>query len=238
MSVLTFCERALDKAGFVRMALRVRAANWIEAETRLLPLLVDRERVAIDVGAADGFYSWHLKRLARDVIAFEPNPRSAASLRKMVPRLDVRELALSNTKGSTSLRVPISGRVAASGWGTIHVDNDFSEISPDALESFMVQTARLDDLELMNVGFIKIDVEGHEKEVLEGAYGLLARDRPALLVETSGRVRGNDPGAVCKILQGLGYATLHLRDKINLATIDEVPPQQSAINLIALPRCR
>jgi len=43
---------------------------------------------------------------------------------------------------------------------------------------------------------------------------------------------------VCKILQGLGYATLHLRDKINLATIDEVPPQQSAINLIALPRCR
>src|SRR5262245_6830284 len=170
LSVLNFCERALDKAGFVRMALRVRAANWIEAEAGLLPWLVDRERIAIDVGAADGFYSWHLKRLARDVIAFEPNPRSAAGLRRMAPHLDVRELALSNTKGSTILRIPISGRVAASGWGTIHVGNDFSEISPDALESFTVQTVRLDDLELRNVGFLKIDVEGHEKEVLEGAY--------------------------------------------------------------------
>ena len=46
-----------------------------------------------------------------------------------------------------------------------------------------VKVVRLDDEGLGNVGFMKIDVEGHEYEVIDGARALLARCRPNLLVE-------------------------------------------------------
>ena len=46
-----------------------------------------------------------------------------------------------------------------------------------------VATSRLDDFELGDVGFVKIDVEGHELAVLQGATDLLKAQRPTLMVE-------------------------------------------------------
>jgi hypothetical protein len=45
----------------------------------------------------------------------------------------------------------------------------------------------LDNFELEDVGFIKIDVEGHELSVLQGGQSLIARDRPILFVEIERR---------------------------------------------------
>jgi len=235
---LTLCERVLCRLGLDRLALRVRAMEFWrngEPEVRLLPLLVDPRRTAVDVGASNGFYLWHLMRLAAKVVAFEPNPRSLAELQKAAPGWDIRQLALSREKGTTVLRIPVSRNFALTGWGSIHAGNEFSEISVDATQSFTVETARLDDLGLVDVGFIKIDVEGHENEVLQGALTLLARDRPNVLVEVSGETRGNDPGAVCATLRSLGYTTLYLRDGTSLAAIDAVPAGTSAVNIIAIP---
>src|SRR5262249_30908475 len=47
----------------------------------------------------------------------------------------------------------------------------------------MVETIRLDDLDVDNVGVIKIDVEGHELNVLRGAEDLVRRWLPILIVE-------------------------------------------------------
>jgi hypothetical protein len=60
-------------------------------------------------------------------------------------------------------------------------------------------------MKLESVGFIKVDVEGHELAVLLGARKILERDRPAILVEAEERHR---PGAVQSIrdlLTPLGY---------------------------------
>jgi hypothetical protein len=46
-----------------------------------------------------------------------------------------------------------------------------------------VDTIRLDDLDVADVGLVKIDVEGHELAVLRGAEGLVRRWRPTLVVE-------------------------------------------------------
>jgi hypothetical protein len=69
----------------------------------------------------------------------------------------------------------------------------------------VVRRERLDALGLGPVGFIKMDVEGHEAAALAGAEALLRRDHPALLVEMEERHR---PGGVAQTtvwLQGLGY---------------------------------
>ena len=44
-------------------------------------------------------------------------------------------------------------------------------------------TSRLDDFNLTDVGFVKMDVEGHELAVLQGASRLLETQRPTVLVE-------------------------------------------------------
>src|SRR5947208_1003151 len=50
-------------------------------------------------------------------------------------------------------------------------------------DEFEVETRRIDDYDMPDVGFIKIDVESHELAVLEGAAATLARHTPNLLIE-------------------------------------------------------
>src|SRR5205823_431391 len=69
-----------------------------------------------------------------------------------------------------------------------------------------VPVKKLDDYRFDQVGFIKIDVEGHEQAVIEGAFETIARSKPVILVEVE---EGRNPGAVARMqtaLAKLGYA--------------------------------
>jgi hypothetical protein len=59
------------------------------------------------------------------------------------------------------------------------------------------------------LGFIKIDVEGHEHAVLRGAAASIMRHRPVLLVEIESR-HGSDIEAIFAMLIGLGYRAFAL----------------------------
>src|SRR5690242_3658822 len=61
-----------------------------EYELRVLHRHVPRDRVAIDVGANDGVYAYHLSRYARSVVAFEPNPHFNRALRFLPRNVAVR----------------------------------------------------------------------------------------------------------------------------------------------------
>jgi FkbM family methyltransferase len=224
--------------GLQQAALRARAIHFWrngEPEVRLLPLLVDPHRTAVDIGAANGVYSWHLMRLTNDVVAFEPNPQSFEALRKAAPNLKLHRTALSEKPGTAMLRVPLSRNVAATGWGTIHPGNDFREISPDGIQTFEVDVATLDAIGLQDVGFIKIDVEGHELEVIKGGTELIKNQRPKLLIEVGGAIRGNDSSAVFATLRDLGYVSLRLRNGLSIECIDLLPRGHASMNIIAIP---
>jgi hypothetical protein len=69
---------------------------------------------------------------------------------------------------------------------------------------------RLDDFGITNCSFIKIDVEGHEEAVLDGASTLIAAQRPALMVELNEHF---NPGVVKRLAAryaALRYAGLFL----------------------------
>ncbi|MEQ8247918.1 MAG: FkbM family methyltransferase [Alphaproteobacteria bacterium] len=151
-----------------------------EAEMRLLPFLVDRNRNAVDAGANKGTYSFVLGQLARTVYAYEPNPKMFAVLQRTAGRNVVASpLALSNQTGVVEFRVPRYGKGSYSNQGgtlsAIKVNDDYAALP--------VNAERLDALGLTDIGFIKIDVEGFETEVLEGAREIIARDRPTLMIE-------------------------------------------------------
>ena len=201
----TFEERL--KALFIPPSLYIRykvAKEHLrgESELRLLSCLVDRTRNAVDAGANKGTYSFVLSRLARLVYAFEPNPKMFAMLRRTVGRnILLSPLAFSNRTGAAEFRVPRYGKGRYSNQGgtlsTVKVSDDYAALQ--------VQAERLDALNLKDVGFIKIDVEGFEAEVLEGARSLIARDRPTLMIEIEEKhTRIPIETALCEVL-ALGY---------------------------------
>jgi FkbM family methyltransferase len=153
--------------------------------------------VGVDVGAAEGVYTLGMLVSNRggDVHAFEPNPDEARVLRRMAvtyPRLQVHEVALSDTSGTAEFRIPIVGGTRMSGLGSL--GGAVTDIG-DEVEVLTVTVARLDDelAEAPRVDVVKIDVEGLEDSVLDGADAVLRRHRPSLLIEMEQRHRGNDP---------------------------------------------
>jgi FkbM family methyltransferase len=166
-----------------RLYVRYKAAReWRrgEPEFRLLPLLSDRQRNAVDAGANKGTFTYEMSRRARHVFAFEPNPKMFAVLRRTAGRnVTVFDMALSNTSGTAELRIPRYGKGSFSNQGaslsTVKVSDDYASVS--------VSAKRLDDFGLADIGFLKIDVEGFEQEVIDGARAVIARDRPTLLIE-------------------------------------------------------
>jgi FkbM family methyltransferase len=116
------------------------------------------------------------------VHAFEPNPSVYAILKRRVDglggRVTTHSVALSNATGGTELRIPNRGL------GFVHSRASLNGVAvTENYTGTLIQTARLDDLDIANVGFIKIDAEGSERQVIEGAAETIRRDRPNLLIE-------------------------------------------------------
>src|SRR5215467_294465 len=145
-----------------------------EPELTILTKLVRRGGTAVDVGANQGFFAYALAELADRVVAFEPNPDYALFARVMLRgRAAVHRLALADKPGRATFHVPIDHdgtvlHLAGSLKGT------HGQFPRERTYDVVVRT--LDSFGLADVRFIKIDVEGSEREVLDGARITIARD--------------------------------------------------------------
>lgn len=206
---LTFEERL--KEWFVPPSLYIRSLyrremKRGERELHVLPQLVQKDKLALDIGANKGVYSYALLMLSAGVHAFEPNPKTRRVLQSWAAnRVTIHDIALSDNSGEATLFIPIGGKGRYS--------NQRASLSRENADKFgevHVKTARLDDLNLSNVGFMKIDVEGFEQEVVEGARETLKRERPTMLIEIEERrtkrpieedvARIEAHGYTCKVL--------------------------------------
>lgn len=179
-----------------------------EAELRILPFLVDPTRMAVDAGANKGVYTYWLERFSAHVHAYEPNPKMFGVLKRGVgAKATVHFAALSDQAGEFALRIPktAKGRYSNQGASLNHdkVGDSYGEV--------VVQTRRLDDEGLDDVGFIKIDVEGHEMAVLDGALETIKRCRPTLLIEMEQQHTGRPIAIDLKRVTDLGYRMLFLQ---------------------------
>ncbi|HYX04952.1 MAG TPA: FkbM family methyltransferase, partial [Reyranella sp.] len=201
--------------------------NWREArfygrygevELHLLEFLCRRDADAIDVGANDGSYVHYLRRYARHVFAYEPMPSLVEALREKFPRrVTVEAMALSDRSGTVQLRSPVVNGVVVTGCSTI---SDEAAATYPGLRAIDVPMERLDSVYRGNVGFIKIDVEGHEQAVLDGAVETVRRCQPRMLVEVDERL---SPGGLARAkayFGDLGYRGYYVR-KGRLEQIDQ-----------------
>jgi FkbM family methyltransferase len=151
-----------------------------EPELKILKDIVDPNKNSIDIGANKGVYTYFLLQLSRQVFAYEPNPELAKFLVKAVgSKVNVYPIALSNEEGTATLSVPIVDTFEYDQLGSLKQEVTDTE----RMKTFTVPLKRLDDQGHTNVGFIKIDVEGHEEATIDGAIDLITKQRPTLMIE-------------------------------------------------------
>lgn len=174
-----------------------------EIELHFLKVLCRRDADAIDVGADSGTYVHYMRPHARRVIAYEPLPESAKALGAKFGRgVSVEAVALSDRAGTAELRVPVVGGIAITGCATLAPR---AAVFYPTCKSITVPTARLDAVYQGRAGLLKIQVEGHEQAVLEGAIETIRRDRPRLLVKIDERLAPGGLDRARAFLAGLGY---------------------------------
>ena len=169
--------------------------------------------VAIDIGANLGEWTVPLARAVGaggQVLACEPAPRAAKALEatlgaNALRQAEVIRCAVGDHDGSAQFTVPVVTS-AQTDTGTARI----GAAGPDH-EALSVRLSSLDSLlaerSLDRVDLIKIDVEGNERQVLDGAEATLGRFRPTLVIET-GHEAEDDRRAIHDRLRGLGYRML------------------------------
>lgn len=188
--------------GVVPEPLRFRALAWqyrlFEPELARLDDFAASGGTAVDVGAWWGPWTYWLARRASEVAVIEPIPHLAQFLSRQTPRTaTVHNVALSDASGEAQLWVPTGGK-GSEGRSSLRAPSGVDPVP------VTVRTVRLDDLELRDVRFVKIDVEGHEQAVLRGAETTIARDRPTLLIEIE-QQPGRSVHEVFADVAALGY---------------------------------
>ena len=192
------------------IAYSVWRSGYGEAELNYLGRIVPRARQSVDVGANLGVYSRALSKLTPTVHAFEPNKELAQLLRRTLPRnVIVHEQALSSRTGCGTLRTPVVNGRPVFGLASLEEHAAYPGSDQEA-----VRVAKLDDVLDGDVGFVKIDVEGHELRVLEGASSLIERCRPVLLIECEERHNPGGPAALFSHLKKAGYIGRFLREGV------------------------
>jgi len=228
--------RVLMEKHFPRamMNYRILKKTGFEKEMAFLPELCDPGKVSLDIGANIGMFTWHLRQYSLSAMAFEPNPYLSGLLQRTFrDSVPVQQVALSNRCGTASLSFP-NDEHALGSLGTARdwdAQEDPSD-KPGDVTAFDVETLRLDDLDLPPIGFVKIDVEGHELEVLEGAQQTLRTQRPNLLIEIEERHRPGSVGKVIDLLTHFGYRGCVLIDG-ELCAVSELSLEvhQNTLNL-------
>lgn len=164
---------------------RLARANY-EREMELLPALCDPARTGVDVGGKVGMYTYRIRDASSDVVVFEPNPLFNKMLRAVFhgKRGRVEPVAVSSCAGRVTLRLPFDAAGEQQfGRATIECQNRLDAAVIARVEELEVETRPIDSYDWSSLGFIKIDVEGHELAVLTGAEQTIAKHRPNLLVE-------------------------------------------------------
>jgi FkbM family methyltransferase len=213
--------------------------EYSEAEVELFSQLVQPGMTVVEVGANIGTHTVFLAKQVGEagrVIAFEPQ--------RWVYQVLCANVALNELKNvhafqmgagarSQEMNVPLWDPAADTNVGGVSLGNYDGGVPCEP-----VSVAPLDDLNISPLHFLKVDAEGMEHDILEGAVRTLRASRPILYLEND---RKEKSPALLELLFKLDYqAWWHLPPLYNPANFrgngDNVFPGIVSANVLAIPR--
>jgi FkbM family methyltransferase len=184
--------------------------------------MITSDKAFIDIGAHVGTYTWTCGKKASHTYSFECSPKTFCYLAANVAlhRLEYQVSLFNVALGNEEKEVEYIIRSEDGGGNGIKTlsstDQYFKRVN--------TPMRTLDSYHLEQIGFIKIDVEGFEKEVLEGARETLERNNyPPILFESWGPYKELEgvPSRQLRmelftLLDKMGYEIIHFVDVIDI----------------------
>jgi FkbM family methyltransferase len=196
--------------------------------------------VFVDAGANRGhtILSARLYNGDAEMHAFEPNPALASVLAGRLGndrRLTIHNFGLGASPGQFTLFVPFYRGHMFDGLASFDRDEAAGWLNPERMAGFDPRhqqikefTCRVETLDSFSLtpAFMKIDVQGHEAQVIEGGVATLAKHQPVILMEH------NQPERDAAWLLANGWKPYHWRER------RLHPAEGYALNILYVPERR
>lgn len=201
---------------------------------------IDPFKNVLDIGAAVGMYTTYWAQKAARVHSYEAVPAVFKQLEKVRERFEnvsVYNLAVGTEPGETTFYVD-DKRLSNSGFTDLVGGHPIK-----------VKVTTIDEQNILDVGFIKVDVEGHELAVLNGGLKTIERDRPVCMVEVYPKFNQGPVSATFDFfaerdynmfynMRGVGLQELNgTTDGVNISS-DEAMIQQHDGDFLFVPKER
>ena len=144
-----------------------------ENELFKLKQFISSKGNAIDIGCNKGLFSYALSKQSKikKIYSFEPNKFILNDLKNYnCKNIKIFNYALSNKDKNKNLIIPYYNSLELDGLATLE-------------KKIFLNTKKLDNFNFKNISFIKIDVEGHEISLLNGAKKIFTANKPNCLIE-------------------------------------------------------
>lgn len=179
-------DTALNKAGYE------------EKQRNTILKHIPTKNTFVDIGANVGVWSITLAQHFDTVYSYEPSVRNRECLEKNVQgKTIVRDVALSNFNGESNFHDEIKNCGNSKLWN-----------EGDQPGLYTVPVKKLDDENIENCSLIKMDVQGYEWQVIQGAEKLIETQNPWIAFEVSA-----DVDVICKFLEDKGYDMIDNKSK-------------------------
>lgn len=175
-----------------------------------------------DIGAHKGGWTYWLRKAVTEtgnVFAFEPQPTLNTYLKKLFvscywQNVTLEDIALSNNNNQAQLFIPGKNGSTSPGASLKHNVVDHESDMHTAKVNAMLLDNYIENAAISNVDFIKVDVEGSELDLLEGATQTLKNHNASWIIESEARHIG-EAGVqkLFSIMNEAGYSGKFFIDK-------------------------
>lgn len=155
----------------------VNGKTWERKLVQVFKKYIKPNHVVLDVGAYIGTHSVLFSTLAKKVYAFEPQRLVGDCLRKTIADNNINNISFYN--------IALHSKNGHQEFGTNN-DGDASILKHRKKifnDNYFVRTKLLDNFNFSQVDFIKIDAEGSEFDILQGAENTINEFRPVIVIE-------------------------------------------------------
>ena len=184
-------------------------------ELSLITFLCSPNGNSIDVGANLGLYSFLISKYTNQLHAFEPNPYPLRYLKKLNKgNTKIYPIAIGSVNDEVELFIPKNRK----GWTSNGAS--LRQINIGRGVKLKVPFRTLDSFNFKDIELIKIDVEGCEQDVIDGAINTIKNWLPNIIIENE-VLHTNDPVSILNTLFKLGYRAYYCKNEGELNQFDK-----------------
>jgi len=184
-------------------------------ELSLIKFLCSPEGNSIDVGANLGLYSFLISKYTNQLYSFEPNPYPLRYLKKLNKgNTRIYPIAIGSVNDEVELFIPKNPK----GW----TSNGASLRQLDLGKGMKLKVAcrTIDSFDFRDIELIKIDVEGCEQDVIDGAMNTIKDWLPNIIIENE-IFHNNNPLSIFNNLLELDYNAYYCKNEGELIQLDK-----------------